>query len=115
MSQVYVPGQRPLTVELVCPPLHAYVYGAVPPETVAVAVPLQAGKHRLLHIHKNVPGVLMNINRVFAENNINIAAQSLMTNEAIGYLVMDVDAEYSAVALEKLQHVDGTIRARVLY
>jgi D-3-phosphoglycerate dehydrogenase len=66
-----------------------------------VAVPLQPGKHRLLHIHRNVPGVLANINRVFAENNINIAAQSLMTNEAIGYLVMDVDKEYSSVALEK--------------
>ena len=57
----------------------------------------------------------MNINRVFAENNINISAQSLMTNESIGYLVMDVDKEYSTVALEKLQHIDGTIRTRVLY
>lgn len=80
-----------------------------------VAVHLQPGKHRLLHIHKNVPGVLSSINRVFAENHINISAQSLMTNEAIGYLVMDVDAEYSTVALEKLQQVDGTIRSRVLF
>jgi len=80
-----------------------------------VAIPLQAGKHRLLHIHNNVPGVLSAINRVFAENNINISAQSLMTNEAIGYLVMDVDAEYSNVALEKLQQIEGTIHTRVLY
>jgi D-3-phosphoglycerate dehydrogenase len=80
-----------------------------------VAIPLQPGKHRLLHIHKNVPGVLSAINRVFAENNINISAQSLMTNEAIGYLVMDVDADYSTVALQKLQEIDGTIRTRVLY
>lgn len=80
-----------------------------------VAIPLQAGKHRLLHIHNNVPGVLSAINRVFAENNINISAQSLMTKEAIGYLVMDVDAEYSNVALEKLQQIEGTIRTRVLY
>lgn len=80
-----------------------------------VAVPMQPGKHRLLHIHRNMPGILSAINRVFAENNINISAQSLMTNEAIGYLVMDVDAEYSAVALEKLQHIEGTIRTRVLY
>ena len=80
-----------------------------------VAIPLQAGKHRLLDIHNNVPGVLSAINRVFAENNINISAQSLMTNEAIGYLVMDVDAEYSNVALEKLQQIEGTIRTRVLY
>ncbi len=80
-----------------------------------VAIPLMAGKHRLLHIHNNIPGVLSAINRIFAENGINISAQSLMTNDAIGYLVMDVDADYSTVALEKLQGIDGTIRARVLY
>ncbi len=80
-----------------------------------VAVPLLADKHRLLHIHKNMPGVLSAINRIFAENGINISAQSLMTNDAIGYLVMDVDAAYSTVALQKLQEIDGTIRARVLY
>jgi D-3-phosphoglycerate dehydrogenase len=80
-----------------------------------VALPPQQGKHRLLHVHKNVPGVLSAVNRVFAENNINIAAQQLMTNEAIGYLVIDVDAAYSSVALEKLQEVVGTIRTRVLY
>lgn len=80
-----------------------------------VAVPLAAGKHRLLHIHNNVPGVLSAINLVFAENGINISAQSLMTNDAIGYLVMDVDAEYSELALSKLQQVNGTIRTRVLF
>ncbi len=80
-----------------------------------VAVPLAAGKHRLLHIHNNVPGVLSAINTVFAENGINISAQSLMTNDAIGYLVMDVDAEYSELALSKLQLVNGTIRTRVLF
>lgn len=80
-----------------------------------VTMPLGAGRHRLLHIHENIPGVLSNVNRVFAENNINIAAQSLMTNEAIGYLVMDVDAEYSDVALQAIQRIPGTIRSRVLY
>lgn len=80
-----------------------------------VATPQIAGKHRLLHIHKNIPGVLSSVNKIFAENNINIAAQSLMTNEAIGYLVVDVDAAYSSVALEKLQQVEGTIRTRVLF
>ena len=80
-----------------------------------VAVPLRAGKHRLLHIHKNIPGVLSAINSIFAENGINISAQSLMTNDAVGYLVMDVDADYSTVALHKLQEIDGTIWARVLY
>jgi D-3-phosphoglycerate dehydrogenase len=80
-----------------------------------VTMPLGAGRHRLLHIHQNIPGVLSNVNRVFAEHNINIAAQSLMTNEAIGYLVMDIDAAYSEIALENLQRIPGTIRSRVLY
>ncbi|MEK6789361.1 MAG: phosphoglycerate dehydrogenase [Pseudomonadota bacterium] len=80
-----------------------------------VAVPQSPGKHRLLHIHNNIPGVLSAINLVFAENGINISAQSLMTNDTIGYLVMDVDAEYSELALEKLQQVNGTIRTRVLF
>jgi D-3-phosphoglycerate dehydrogenase len=80
-----------------------------------VAVPQSPGKHRLLHIHNNIPGVLSAINLVFAENGINISAQSLMTNDSIGYLVMDVDAEYSELALAKLQQVNGTIRTRVLF
>ena len=80
-----------------------------------VTVPLLAGKHRLLHIHKNMPGVLSAINRIFAENGINISSQNLMTNDAIGYLIMDVDADYSTVGLEKLQEINGTIKARVLY
>ena len=80
-----------------------------------VTVPLLAGKHRLLHIHKNMPGVLSAINRIFAENGINISSQNLMTNDAIGYLIMDVDADYSTVGLDKLQEINGTIKARVLY
>jgi len=80
-----------------------------------VALPLLAGKYRLLHIHKNFPGVLSAINRIFAESGFNISAQSLMTNEAIGYLVMDVDVDYSTLALHKLKEIDGTILTRVLY
>jgi D-3-phosphoglycerate dehydrogenase len=80
-----------------------------------VALPSFRGKHRLLHIHKNVPGVLSAINLVFAENGINVSAQSLMTNAEIGYLVMDVDAACSHVALIKLREIEGTIRTRVLY
>lgn len=80
-----------------------------------VSLPATPGKHRLLHIHENIPGVLSAINLVFAENGINISGQSLMTNDTIGYLVMEVDAAYSDVALEKLQQINGTIRTRVLY
>jgi D-3-phosphoglycerate dehydrogenase len=80
-----------------------------------VALPAHPGKHRLLHIHRNVPGVLSDVNRVFSDNHINIASQYLQTNEAIGYVVIDVDAEYSDMALAKLADVPGTIRSRVLF
>lgn len=81
----------------------------------AVALPEHKGKHRLLHIHHNVPGVMSAINSVFSENRINIAAQFLQTNESVGYVVIDIDAEYSEVALKKLAAIDGTIRSRVLF
>lgn len=80
-----------------------------------IALPLAEGKHRLLHIHKNIPGVLSKINNLFADQNINISSQTLLTKGDIGYLVMDVDASGSQEALETLSHVDGTIRVRVLF
>ncbi|EPN42631.1 D-3-phosphoglycerate dehydrogenase, partial [Pseudomonas syringae pv. actinidiae ICMP 19096] len=80
-----------------------------------VALPAHPGKHRLLHIHENIPGVLSEINKVFAENGINISGQFLQTNEKVGYVVIDVDAEYSDLAQAKLQHIKGTIRSRVLF
>ena len=60
-----------------------------------VALPEHAGSHRLLHIHRNVPGVLSAINSVFSENRINVSAQFLQTNDQVGYVVIDIDAEYS--------------------
>ncbi|MGI9277892.1 MAG: phosphoglycerate dehydrogenase [Endozoicomonas sp.] len=80
-----------------------------------VALPTYTGKHRLLHIHKNVPGVLGSINQTFSENNINISGQFLQTNEHVGYVVIDVDADSSEIALEKLKGIEGTIRCRILY
>ena len=80
-----------------------------------VALPSHPGMHRLLHIHENVPGVMSEINQVFAANNINICGQFLQTNEKVGYVVIDVAADASELALEKVQQVKGTIRARVLF
>ena len=80
-----------------------------------VALPAHAGKHRLLHIHRNVPGVLSEINRIFSDNQINVAAQYLQTNEKIGYVVIDIDAASSPLALDKLAGVTGTLRSRVLF
>ena len=80
-----------------------------------VSIPVREGTHRLLHIHQNVPGVLSQVNASFADAGINILAQSLMTEDNVGYLVMDVDDDDSAAALDKLKAIDETIRVRVLY
>ncbi len=80
-----------------------------------VALPEHAGSHRLLHIHHNVPGILSAINTVFSENNINVSGQYLQTNDKVGYVVVDIDAEYSDIALSKLAAIEGTIRTRVLF
>ena len=80
-----------------------------------VQLPEHSGTHRLLHIHRNVPGVLNAINRVFSDASINIAAQYLETNNEIGYVVIDLDQQHSAAAVESLRNVEGTIRTRVLF
>jgi D-3-phosphoglycerate dehydrogenase len=80
-----------------------------------VSLPAHPGKHRLLHIHENVPGVLSQINSIFSENGINISSQYLQTNDKVGYVVMDVDIDASELALARLNEVNGTIKSRVLF
>ncbi len=79
-----------------------------------VALPHRSGRSRLLHIHRNVPGVLANINERLSSSGINISAQYLSTNESVGYVVVDVDEAGSAIALEKIATVPATIRCRML-
>jgi D-3-phosphoglycerate dehydrogenase len=79
------------------------------------AIPGQPSTSRLLHIHHNQPGVLTKINQAFAEHNINIAAQYLQTDDKIGYVVIDIDSQDSALALKELKQINGTIRARILH
>ena len=80
-----------------------------------VSLPELANRSRLLHVHHNRPGVLTQINQAFAQHGINIAAQYLQTDSAIGYVVIDVDTDHSEVALKELSAVEGTIRARILH
>jgi D-3-phosphoglycerate dehydrogenase len=83
-----------------------------------VSLPAHKGKHRLLHIHRNQPGVLSGINAIFSEDKINIAAEYLQTNAQIGYVVIDIDPgeRGSTMQLRKrLDGVPGTIRTRLLY
>ena len=81
----------------------------------SVALPTHEGSHRLLHIHHNVPGVLSEINRIFSEQDINITGQYLQTNETVGYVVVDVEEGQSAMTLQQLQQIEGTIRSRLLF
>ncbi|HFF2983108.1 TPA: phosphoglycerate dehydrogenase, partial [Vibrio cholerae] len=79
-----------------------------------VSLPEHRSCSRLLHIHANRPGILTQINTIFAEEGINIAAQYLQTTAEIGYVVIDVETARSEEALTKLKAIDGTIRARIL-
>jgi len=80
-----------------------------------LSLPPQEGTHRILHIHNNVPGVLSEINTTLSKNKINILGQYLKTNDAIGYVVLDVDKGLSKNALELLKKVKETIKVRMLY
>ena len=80
-----------------------------------VSLPEPAGQSRLLHIHRNVPGMLARINDHFSQAGINVAAQYLRTNEHVGYVVIDVEASASALAFEGLCSIPGTIRCRIVY
>jgi D-3-phosphoglycerate dehydrogenase len=80
-----------------------------------MSLPSHPGKHRILHIHQNIPGVMGAINKVFADNKINVSSQFLRTDETVGYVVIDIDAAHSNLALSKLQEVEGTMRCRILY
>ena len=81
----------------------------------ALALPPQEGAHRILHIHKNVPGVMSQINATLSKNNVNIVGQYLKTNDNIGYVVLDLDKSISKNAVELLRKVNNTIKVRLLY
>ena len=83
----------------------------VPP----VSLPPQAGTHRILHIHKNVPGVLGEINSRLSSHGINILGQYLKTNDQIGYVILDVDSAISQEAFDLLKDIDGTVKTRMVY
>ena len=72
------------------------------------------GRHRFLHLHKNVPGVLAAINAIMAKHGLNVLAQHLKTNETLGYVIVDVDRGYPKEALEDLKQVTGTLKFRSL-
>jgi D-3-phosphoglycerate dehydrogenase len=80
-----------------------------------LSLPVQEHTHRILHIHRNVPGVLSQINTQLSTHGINILGQYLKTNQEIGYVVLDISHEVSKDATELLRHIKETIRVRVVY
>jgi len=82
-----------------------------------VTLPEHPHSRRLLHIHRNVPGMLSRINELFSAGNINIDAQFLQTDAEVGYVVIDVTADVTQATTlkEKLAAIPGTLRTRVLY
>ena len=83
-----------------------------------VSLPEHRAKHRILHIHKNRPGMLARINGILGDSRINVSSQYLETTRSIGYAVMDVDGADRPLSLalrKELDAVEGTIRTRILY
>lgn len=80
-----------------------------------VQLPKLTDSHRLLHIHHNVPGIMAKLNAIFAKYNININGQYLKTNETIGYVIVDIEKNYTDEFIQELKDIEGTIRFRKLY
>ena len=80
-----------------------------------IVLPMLQKAHRFIHIHKNEPGILAEINQVLAKHSINIVGQYLKTNETIGYVITDIDKNYDEEVIKDLKKIKATIRFRVLY
>lgn len=80
-----------------------------------ISLPKLERAHRFIHIHRNSPGILAEINQILARHDINIVGQYLKTNEKIGYVITDIDKKYQEEVIKDLKIINGTIRFRVLY
>ena len=80
-----------------------------------IQLPLLGDAHRVLNIHKNIPGVLSQINSIVAEMKVNIRAQYLNTRGDVGYLIMDVDKNISHAVKQNIDKLDANIRTRLLF
>ena len=80
-----------------------------------IHLPKQGNFHRLLHVHRNIPGMLASINSTLARFHINIEGQYLKTTEDIGYAITDVNKFYDKQTIKELKTIENTIRFRLLY
>ncbi len=79
-----------------------------------LALPERGGRCRVLHIHRNEPGMLARINECFSRAGINIAAQYLQTFQEVGYVAIDADAPAERLPVDALRALEGTVRCRIL-
>ncbi|MDZ4668678.1 MAG: HAD-IB family phosphatase [bacterium] len=80
-----------------------------------IHLPALQQMHRFIHIHRNMPGVLAQINGILAQHKINVSGQYLKTLGEIGYVITDVSKEYGASVVSDLRSIDETLKFRVLY
>ena len=80
-----------------------------------VALPEHEGKHRLLHVHQNMPGIMSAINQVFSESSVNVSGQYQQPMGDTGYVVIDIETDYSKTLINQLCAIEGTLRTRVLF
>ncbi len=80
-----------------------------------IQLPELHNAHRLIHLHDNVPGILAQINNIFAKHNINILGQYLKTNETVGYVITDIEKGYGEKLLDDMKAIANTIKFRMLY
>ena len=80
-----------------------------------VEVPPAPGAHRILNMHRNVPGVLRDINRIVSDRNANIRAQVLATDASVGYVVIDLDQDVSDDVKDDISKLQASIKTRILY
>ncbi|KAA8492853.1 D-3-phosphoglycerate dehydrogenase [Porphyridium purpureum] len=78
-------------------------------------LPVSSKVHRILNLHKNVPGVLRDINNILANLDCNVNAQMLGTTSEVGYLIIDVDKATSAETKKAIAALPASIRTRLLY
>lgn len=80
-----------------------------------VQLPLLQDSHRILHIHRNVPGIMAKLNNIFAKHHINITGQYLKTNETVGYVIVDIQKAYSREFVQEIKAIEETIKFRMLF
>jgi D-3-phosphoglycerate dehydrogenase / 2-oxoglutarate reductase len=80
-----------------------------------VQLPLLVNSHRMLHVHRNAPGILAKLNAIFAKHTLNITGQYLKTNEQIGYVIVDIDKTYAKEFIQEIKQMEETIKFRMLF